>query len=191
MAGVPTHDDWKEIDEEMLEDGAVGSETEPLESPKTPKPDYDYAETNEEGQRLVPDGGTSTAAPDSFYEPRIRHQKSALDGDTQFSDSSNQFLPEDVELEHHSRVSDLLRSQIDRYKVDGVYELGVTVEDIAEADSLTEAEAKQLLENNVATSYDGNFDYSVETEHGTLYVKDTSVDGSKQKKEIENGELWV
>jgi hypothetical protein len=191
MAGVPTHEDWKEIDEEMLEDGAVGSQTETNDTPKTPKPDYDYAESAETEQEVMTDGGISTDNPDHFYQPRLNRQKSALDGNTQFSDSSDEFLPESANLENHSRVSDLVRSQIKRYRIDGVYELGVTPKDIAEADSLTETQAEQLLENDISAEYDGTFDYSVETEQGTVYVNDTSVDGSKQRKEIDNGEIWA
>lgn len=187
MAGIPTHDDWKEIDEEVLE--SDGGEKQEQSSPKTPKPEYDYAESGEE--TALTDGGVATDTPSEFYQPRLRQQKSALDGDTQFSDSSDEFLPEDAELEHHSRVSDLVRSQIDSYRVDDRYVLGVTPEDVAEADSLTQTQAEQLLENDIEREYDGTFDYAVETEHGTLYVNDTTVDGSKQKKEIENGELWA
>lgn len=190
MSGVPTHQDWKEIDEEMLEDGTVGNQTE-RDTPKTPKPDYDYAESTGAEKEVRTDGGISTADPDHLYQPHLNRQKSALDGNTQFSDSSDEFLPESANLENHSRVSDLVRSQIKRFRIDGVYELGVTPKDIAEADSLTETQAEQLLENDISAEYDGTFDYFVETEQGTVYVNDTSVDGSKQRKEIENGEIWA
>lgn len=187
MAGVPTHDDWKEIDEEVLE--SDGGEKQEQSSPKTPKPEYDYAESQEE--TVLTDGGVTTDTPSEFYQPRLQQRKSALDGDTVFSDSSDELLPEDAELERHSRASDLVRSQIDSYKVDGRYVTGVTVEDVAEADSLTKEEAEQLLENDIEQQYDGTFDYRLETEETTLYVNDTTVDGSKQRQEIENGEIWA